>query len=108
MKTAELCIIYTTIGSVEEGRAIARKLVEQQRIVCAHIFPAGHSVYPWEGKVVEENEIVMFLKTKEVLKSEAMSQLESLHPYECPCILSFDITEVNAPYFDWVSNNLGA
>ena len=107
MNTGEVCILYTTVGSADQARAMAQQLVEQQCVACAHIFPAGQSIYCWEGKLVEENEVVVFLKTKEVLKAEAMDQLASIHPYECPCILSIDLNAANDPYVDWISTVLG-
>jgi periplasmic divalent cation tolerance protein len=95
-----MIVIYTTLGSEKEAKVIARKLLEQKLIACASYAPVT-SIYSWKGKLVEEKEWRLLLKTS---KGFAMvkEELKKLHSYDLPCILKLDV-KANKEYETWVN-----
>ena len=56
-------IYYITLNTDDEARRISRALLEQQLAVCTNWFPIT-CAYRWEGKIVEEPETVLLVKTQ--------------------------------------------
>ena len=83
-------LIYITVGSTKEARAIGRKLVEERLAASVNIFDNIHSIYWWGGQMQEEPEAVLIAKTKQVLVSEVIEKVKAMHSYELPCIESSD------------------
>jgi len=100
MKTS---FIYITAGSTEEAGAIAKELVSKRLAACANIFENMRSLYWWEGKIQEDNEVILIAKTKESLVPRLIEKVKSLHSYDCPCIVSLPITDGNKPFLDWIA-----
>ncbi len=99
MKTVTL--LYMVCKNQEEAQQISRKLLEEKLVVCAQIFPQVQSVFEWEGKVCEESEVPVLLKT---LKSKLHSldlRIRELHSYQVPAILEIPLGFVSKPYEDW-------
>jgi len=46
-------IVFTTAGSEEEARKIARALVERRLAACVTLVPNVASVYHWKGRIEE-------------------------------------------------------
>jgi periplasmic divalent cation tolerance protein len=95
-------LLYITTENENEARTIARALVESRVVACANILPGVSSLYWWDGEVQEGAETVLILKTRENLVSEVVERVKSLHSYDCPCIVSFDITNGNKDFLNWI------
>ena len=68
MSRGPLCIppllfVYVTHPNLKEAKELAKKCLEEKLIACANIFPQGVSLYRWQGKVCEDQEWVLILKT---------------------------------------------
>jgi len=96
--------IYITAGDEDEARRIARTLVEEKLAACVNIFPI-QSVYWWEGKIEEEGEVAMFVKTRAELADEVIARVRELHSYEVPCIVSFPIEKGYEEYLKWIGES---
>ena len=97
-----LSIIYVTTGTREEALSIARQLLSEQLIACANITGEITSVYNWNNATQEATEIGMLLKTRTELVSVVIERIKCIHSYECPCIVSWNISEGNFDFFQWV------
>jgi periplasmic divalent cation tolerance protein len=56
-------IYYVTLNNADEARQISYALLEQKLAVCTNWFPIT-CAYRWEGKIVEEPEMVLLIKTQ--------------------------------------------
>lgn len=79
---------------------LARRLVEERLAACVNRVPCG-SVYRWEGRVHEDNEVVLFAKTTEERYDDLKTRVVELHPYDVPCIERFDEDDVFDPFETW-------
>ena len=80
--------IYATFASKEEAARIARTLVDERLVACANILAPCRSIYRWQGKIEEADEVPTILKTSEASADALIARLAELHRYEVPAITS--------------------
>jgi len=97
-------IVYTTCPSEEVARAISHKVVSQRLAACVHSHPAGTSVFEWEGRIEEDSEILLMIKTKEKLYQALETAILAEHPYEVPEIIAVSIDQGLASYLRWIDH----
>ncbi len=95
-------LVYITAPNREEAKRIGRILVEERLAACANILPEIESFYWWEGRLENEGESAIFAKTTGEKVGRLIQRVAELHPYECPCIISFKIEEGHAPFLSWI------
>lgn len=96
------CMIYTTTPDQETARTIGRALVEEHLAACANIRGEGTSIYLWEGVLRQDPETVLILKTTVACSQRAIERIVSLHPYETPCVLMWEIDAGHDAFTDWI------
>jgi periplasmic divalent cation tolerance protein len=101
----DLIFVYITVASREEAEKIARSLVEDELAACVNIFPGMHSVYRWQGKVEEGDEIVLIAKTRATLFEHLAERVKRLHSYSCPCIVALPIVDGLPDYLQWIAQS---
>ncbi len=99
-----MLIVLTTTPSQVEAKKIARTLVEEKRAACVNILPSIHSIYWWEGKICEDEEWLLLIKTDTFEK--VAKRIEELHSYEVPEIVSVKIEDVAQKYGEWLNGVL--
>lgn len=94
--------VYVTAGSGEEASRLARTLVEERLAACANVLGGMRSVYRWQGKVEEAEEVVVILKSTTERFAALEARVKALHSYECPCVVALPIAEGSGAYLDWI------
>ena len=92
----------TTTPNIEEARKIAQALVKKKLVACVNIIPSVESVYWWEGKVNQEQECVLLMKTHEKKTDQLVETLPKLHSYSCPELILTPIEKGHPPYLEWI------
>lgn len=95
-------IVLVTVPDEARGRAIARALVEERLAACGNVVPIQASVYRWKGKIVEETECLLVLKTRAGRVARLTERVLALHPYELPEILVVPVAAGLGAYLAWV------
>ena len=95
-------VIFVTASSIEEARKIGQKLVEEGCVACCNIIQLIESIFKWQGKLNNEREVLMILKTKEDLFNMVEKRVKELHSYEVPEIIAIPITQGSKSYLDWI------
>jgi periplasmic divalent cation tolerance protein len=93
-------LIYSPFPNLEAARAAAKALIVQKLAACCNLLPAGESHYVWDGEYTVTEEVVLIAKTTAERLEKAVALLTSLHPYECPAILSFEASSTS-PFAAW-------
>lgn len=96
-----MLLVYTTLPDEKTARQMAQGLVEQHLAACAHI-EAVESFYMWEGKIHDEPEYRLTLKTTAESYPNLESAIRLLHPYEIPAIYAVSVSNSWDPYANWV------
>ena len=99
----QINLVYITCGDMEEARNIGRVLVETRFAACVNIIDNMNSIYRWDGKIQDDREVIMLAKTTSEKLPELIEKVKSVHSYECPCILSFPVSNGNTDFMSWIS-----
>ncbi len=100
----DFIFIYVTAPSEEEAKKVAKHLLERRLVACANIFPIS-SLYWWEGRIQDEKEFVLILKTKELNYEKVKEEIETIHSYSIPCITKISVGP-NEKYAEWLKNQI--
>lgn len=98
--------VYITCKNQEEALEIAKKAVSEQLAACGNILPKMTSVYMWEGKLQEDEEAVLVLKSHAALMPDLMARVKEWHGYEIPAILALPIVDGNHDYIEWMAGEM--
>ena len=96
-------LIITTTPDKESARKIVRLLVDKKLAACGQIFPI-ESIYFWQGKVCDESEVMLFIKSKTALFDEIKILIKENHSYEVPEIVQIPITNGLPEYLQWIDD----
>jgi len=98
-------VIFVTCGSEEEGLKIANALVEGHLAACVNLISPIRSIYQWEGKIWDEKEWLLIIKTQKERFEELEKKVKSLHSYSVPEIISLPISGGSSSYLKWIKEN---
>ncbi len=63
-------VVFITASSEDEAVKIAKTLVEEKLAGCVNIIRNVRSIYFWQGKVEDDQEVLMIVKTRSDLFEE--------------------------------------
>jgi len=102
MRGDDIVVILTSVGTEEQGLDIAEELVHRRHAVCVNMVPSLRSIYRWKGKVCEDTEYLLVIKTIAKRFDDAAATIREVNSYELPEILSFSIRNADARFCQWV------
>ena len=99
--------VYAIFADAEEGERIGRTAVEENLAACVNILGPVRSIYRWQGAVEQAEEVAAIFKTTDRAANALITRIAALHSYDVPCVASWPIDKILAPYADWVEDNVG-
>jgi len=96
-------MLMTTTPSREDAARLARMLVEEKLAACVQLLPV-ESVFFWKGKIQDEKETLMLVKTRTASFEAAIARIKAAHRYEVPEIVAMPFTAGSAAYFQWMDD----
>lgn len=99
---SEAIVVLVTCGSEEEAAKIANSLVEERLAACVNIISPVRSIYRWEGKIWDEREWMLVIKTLKKRFEDLEKKVKSIHSYSVPEIVALPIAEGSASYIKWL------
>ncbi len=103
----EIVSVYAVFGSQDEAERIARSMVEQRLAACANILGTCQSVYRWEGKVEEGEEVPAIFKTARDKADALVDAIAESHGYDVPAICVWPAETALEEYAKWVAGETG-
>jgi len=99
-------VVFMTTSNKEEAVKIVRILLKERLIACANILDPVSSLFWWQGKIDEEKEFLVFMKSRKNLFERLSERVMEIHSYEVPEIIALPIIEGSPPYLDWLKASL--
>lgn len=96
-------VVLSTCGSSQEAARIARTLVEQRLAACVNVTSPVRSVYRWEGRVCDEDEVLLVVKTSRSLFDRVRRAIEKLHSYQVPEVVCLPMIDAAPNYLNWLT-----
>ncbi|MFZ6017423.1 MAG: divalent-cation tolerance protein CutA [Nitrospirota bacterium] len=100
-------VVFITTSSEDEAVKIARALVEARLAGCVNIIRNIRSIYSWQGKIEDEPEVLMVVKTQKALFDNLSKKVKELHSYTVPEIIAMPIVEGSEDYLKWLREVTG-
>jgi len=101
-------VVIVTGSNVRECKRIAKHLLGKKLIACANIVPMIQSLYHWQGKIADEKECLMLLKSSRELFADLRVEVEKLHSYSVPEVVALPIIDGAPNYLNWIGENITA
>ena len=99
-------VVFVTAPNADVGANIARAIVEERLAACVNIVDGCRSVYRWEGRVEDESEVMLVIKTAASTYDRLESRLQELHPYDVPEIIAVAPERISEPYTRFLEDNI--
>jgi periplasmic divalent cation tolerance protein len=96
-------IFIVTVPNLEEGKKIAKVLVEGKIAACVNIIQNIISIYRWKGAIEEDNEHLLLIKTNERNSERVMDKINEIHSYDTPECIGFKIEKGSEKYLKWIN-----
>ncbi|MDA8433791.1 MAG: divalent-cation tolerance protein CutA [Nitrospiraceae bacterium] len=98
----EYIVVLITAQKEDEAVEIAREIVEGRLAACVNIVRGVRSLYRWQGKTEDEEEVMMVAKTRRALFADLTKRVKELHRYSVPEIIALPIVEGSEDYLEWL------
>ena len=102
----KVSLIYVTCPNKIEAKIIAKTLVQEKLISCANIIDNVISVFEYENKFHEEDEVILILKTLSGHFQKIKNRVIELHSYDTPCIIEISASNSSKKFTDLLYNQL--
>ena len=100
--------IITTTNSKKDTQQIKDSILRKKLSPCVQIIRKIESSYLWKGKILSDNENMIFIKTIKENENAIIDQIKSIHTYDTPEIISFDFDILSNKYKKWFDNSIEA
>lgn len=101
-------VAFVTTPDPETARKLARSIIERRLAACVNVVPKIESIYLWEGKVNEDREYLLMIKTRTERVDELSKFVRENHPYSVAEVISLPIQNGNLPYLNWIKQTVPA
>ncbi len=98
----EFITVFITAPGEQEAGKIALKLVEEKLAGCVNIVNNIRSVYRWKGRIEDDHEVLMILKTRRELFERLKERVVELHSYDVPEIIALPVVAGSEEYLKWL------
>jgi periplasmic divalent cation tolerance protein len=104
MPHTDALLVLTTVATRDEGSALINALLDRRLIACGTMVPGARSFYRWEGRIADEQETIVLLKTRSAALDALKRAFGEIHPYRVPELLAFAVSGGLEKYLDWISS----
>lgn len=97
-----ITLMMTSVGTEQQAVEISEELVARRLATCINIVPCLRSIYRWKGKVCEDTEYLLLIKTPRRLFERVSAAIREFHSYELPEILAVPVEAAEQNFHEWV------
>ncbi len=104
-KPPTVIVVVTTVGTQEQALDIAHHLVSRKLAACVNIVPGIRSIFRWKGKLNDDTEFMLLVKTVEESFAAVKDAIRELHAYELPEILAYPAAMADRAFAAWIGDS---
>jgi len=99
-------VVLCTCPDEAVGAQLAEAVVAEGLAACVNRLPGVVSTFRWEGRVQEEREVLLVIKTAGERLDALAERIRSLHPYELPEVVAVPVTGGLKKYLAWLGESV--
>lgn len=99
-------VVTTSFEKKEDAANLGKQLLQKRLIACAQVSGPVDSLYWWQGKIQQEKEYTLLMKSRQSLWHPLREEVERLHPYDVPEIIATPVSSVSDDYREWLLEEL--
>ncbi len=100
------CMVITTAPDRKVAEKLAESILNNKLAACIQMADI-RSFFLWEGSLLKEDEVALYIKTTEARYSDLEAYLAEYHPYDVPEIIKLPVTAGLPSYLDWLDSTTG-
>jgi periplasmic divalent cation tolerance protein len=102
MTQTSACLVMTTAPDQQQAETIVKAVISERLAACAQTQPIN-SFYWWDGKIINDGEILIYFKTTKERYSVLEQAILAIHPYDTPEIILLPIEAGSSGYLSWIA-----
>lgn len=102
MPPRDLMVVVTSVGTEEQALDVAHALVRSRHAACVNIVPNIHSVYRWKGRVCDDGEMLLIIKTRATSFDAVRETIHKVNTYELPEVLAYKVDWASPGFAEWI------
>lgn len=95
-------LALTTCPDACSAERLAHALVEERLAACVNRIPGVASTYRWQGRIQNDAEVLLLIKTTRARFAALRERVLALSPYATPELIALDIADGSAAYLAWI------
>ena len=95
-------VVVTSVGTEEQALDVAHALVRAKRAACVNIIPGIHSIYRWKGRVCDDGEMLLLIKTRASNFESVRETIHKVNTYELPEVLAYKVDWASPGFAQWI------
>jgi periplasmic divalent cation tolerance protein len=98
----DLMVVVTSVGTEDQALDVAHALVRSRRAACVNIIPNVHSVYRWKGRVCDDGEMLLIIKTRASNFESVRETIHKVNTYELPEVMGYRVDWASPGFSSWI------
>ncbi len=103
MRAQDLIVVVTSVGTEDQALDLAHALVRSRQAACVNLIPNVHSIYRWKGRVCDDGEFLLLIKTTAGQFTNVRQTIQEVNTYELPEVLAYRVDEASDGFASWIA-----
>ena len=103
VRKEDLLVVVTSVGTEDQALDIAHALIRNRQAACVNLMPNVHSIYRWKGRVCDDGEFLLLIKTRAREFEAVRETIQKLNTYELPEVLAYRVDDCSPAFAAWIA-----
>lgn len=105
--TRQMIILYLTCADLAEAQSIGTALLEAKLVTCVRRMPVS-STYWWDGKINNDDEILLMMESLEEKFDQIEAVVTKLHSYDEFVLTAVPVLKTTPGVEKWLTDTLSS
>ena len=99
-------VVFCTCPDDATADSLASALVGENLAACVNRVAGVRSTYRWEGRMHDDEEILLIIKTSAQRLATLSARIQALHPHEVPEVVAVEVAGGSERYLAWLGQTV--